>query len=56
MSDLTEQEIVDAIDRALARVEKRFATTRSKPPRSKKGTQEKPVGRQRAKKPLVAAG
>ena len=56
MRDLTEQEIVDAIDRALARVEQRFAASRSKPGTSAaKGRTKKPASARKSKKELVAA-
>jgi hypothetical protein len=57
MTDLTAQEILDAIDRALERVEQRFAVSR---PKSKAGTEEsnakQPARRTRSKRNLVAAG
>jgi hypothetical protein len=46
MTDLTEQEIVDAIDRALERVEQRFAASIHEPDAvSERPAMERPVGR-----------
>lgn len=57
MTELTSREILQAIDRALARVEQRFAASRSKPDASaKKSRATKPASRMKSKKALVAAG
>ncbi len=57
MTDLTAEEILDAIDRALERVEQRFAASRPKPSVGHAGdSAERPIGRTKSKKKLVAAG
>jgi len=55
MSNLTEQEIVDAIDQALERVERRFAKARAKSNDAVEA-KESPQGRVKSKRKLVAAG
>jgi hypothetical protein len=57
MTDLTEQEIVDAIDRALEQVGHRFATSRPESDTaSKDDAAERPLRRTKPKRKLVAAG
>jgi hypothetical protein len=57
MTELTAQEILDAIDRALERVEQRFAASRPKSGVASEGpVAELPVRRTKSKRKLVAAG
>jgi hypothetical protein len=57
MTDLTAQEILDAIDRALERVEQRFAVSRPKSGAEPgKDTAKRPARRIKSKRSLVAAG
>jgi hypothetical protein len=53
MTDLTEQEIVDAIDRGLEKVEQRFAASR---PKSGAEPGKSAAKRPKSKRSLVAAG